>query len=91
MKFTLVAAALTLACSTAMAGGQGQGKGPQVDPNVAAAQGSFAAGSHANPTGIAHANPNSVLSPVPEADAVAMLVAGAAVVGGIALRRRNKK
>lgn len=32
-----------------------------------------------------------VTSPVPEADTLAMLVAGVAVVGGVLLRRRNKK
>jgi hypothetical protein len=32
-----------------------------------------------------------VVSPVPEADTWAMLVAGVAVVGGVLLRRRNKK
>lgn len=89
MKFAIVAAALAFSCSTVLAAGQG--KGPEIDANVAAAQGSFAAGSHANPTGIEHANPNSVLSPVPEADVLTMLAAGVAVVGGIALRRRNQK
>jgi hypothetical protein len=89
MKFAIVAAVAALSCSTVLAAGSG--KGPEVDPNVAAAQGSFAAGSHANPTGIDHANSHSVLSPVPEADALVMLVAGAAVVGGVALRRRNQK
>ena len=89
MKFAIVTAVLALSCSSVLAAGQG--KGPQVDPNVAAAHGSFVAGSHANPTGITNANVNSVLSPVPEADAVAMLAAGVAIVGGLALRRRNKK
>lgn len=89
MKFAIVAASLALSCSTVLAAGQGSSHAQ--DPNVAAAQGSFAAGSHANPTGIANANPNSVLSPVPEADAMAMLAAGVAIVGALALRRRNKK
>lgn len=89
MKFTTVTAVLALSCSTVFAAGQGSSQAQ--DPNVAAAQGSFAAGSHANPTGITNANVNSVLSPVPEADAVAMLAAGVAAVGVLALRRRNKK
>ena len=34
---------------------------------------------------------STVVSPIPEADSVAMLVAGVAVVGGIAVLRRRKK
>lgn len=48
----------------------------ELDPNVIAAQGSGTL---------------PVVSPVPEADSLAMLVAGVAVVGGLLLRRRNKK
>jgi uncharacterized protein YdeI (BOF family) len=89
MKFALIATALVLACSSAMAAGQGNGHGK--DPKTPPAQGSFAANSHANPTALLNANANSVLSPVPEADAMAMLAAGAAIVGVVVLRRRNKK
>jgi hypothetical protein len=49
---------------------------------------------HVNPNALVNASPNAAfnnVSPVPEADTVAMLVAGAAVVGAVALRRRNKK
>ena len=93
MKFAIVAASLALSCSAALAAGQGQGQGQGngQDPNAAPAHGSFTASSHANPMGIANSNANSVLSTVPEADTVAMLVAGVAVVGGLALRRRNKR
>ena len=82
MKFAFVAAALAVFSSAVFAEpGKDKGQGP--------AQGSFAAGSHANPIAIANANPHSVLSPVPEADSMAMLIAGVAVVGGLALRRRK--
>lgn len=47
----------------------------ELDPNVIAAQGGTL----------------PVVSPVPEADSLVMLVAGAAVVGALVLRRRNKK
>ena len=89
MKFAIVATASALSSSAAFAAGQGSSHAQ--DPNTAAAHGSFTASSNANPTGITNANVNSVLSPVPEADAVAMLAAGVAIVGAVALRRRNKK
>jgi len=89
MKFAIVAAALVVSASSALAAARD--KGPELDPNVLAAQGSFSAGSHANPMGIEHANAHSVLSSVPEADVLAMLAAGVAVVGGLAIRRRNRK
>ena len=89
MKLALITSALLFACSGAMAAGQGSSHAK--DPNSAPAHGSFVASSNASPTALVNANINSVLSPVPEADAVAMLAAGAAIVGAVALRRRNKK
>jgi LPXTG-motif cell wall-anchored protein len=53
------------------------------DPNVVAANGGV--------TVTVPTNTNPIVSPVPEADSVAMLVAGVAVVGGIAVLRRRKK
>ncbi|EFX61463.1 hypothetical protein DAPPUDRAFT_273289 [Daphnia pulex] len=76
MKFAFVAAALAAAVSSsAVFAAQNQ------DPNVTAAQVSLTAVTGTLP----------VVSPVPEADTLAMLVAGVAVVGGVLLRRRNKK
>ena len=48
---------------------------------------------HANDNGIMNSNPNSALhqtSMVPEADTIAMLVAGVAVVGVVVASRRKK-
>lgn len=82
MKFAIVAVVLALSSASALAEpGKDKGQGPS--------QGSFAAGSHANPIAIGNANSHSVLSTVPEADSVAMLLAGVAVVGALALRRRK--
>ena len=60
---------------------------------AALALSSFAALAAQDPNVIAVTVPttNTVVSPIPEADSVAMLVAGVAVVGGIAVLRRRKK
>ncbi len=84
MKYAIAAAVLAFSSSTVLAAGQV----PELDPNVVAAQGSFTEGSQTVPTGTL---PTSNSSPVPEADVLGMLAAGAAVVGGLALRRRNRK
>jgi len=84
MKFAIVAAVLALSSASALAE-----PGKDKDKGQGPSQGSFAAGSHANPMGIEHANSHSVLSTVPEADSMVMLLAGVAVVGALALRRRK--
>lgn len=86
MKFAIVAAVLALSSASALAE---PGKDKDKDKGQGPSQGSFAAGSHANPIAIGNANSHSVLSTVPEADSVAMLLAGVAVVGALALRRRK--
>lgn len=45
---------------------------------------------NANENALFNANVNAALSPVPEADTIAMLIAGVAVVG-VAVARRRKK
>lgn len=82
MKYAIAAAVLAFSSSTVLAAAQV----PELDPNVVAAQGSFTEGSQTIPTG---GLPTS--SPVPEADVLGMLAAGVAIVGGVALRRRNRK
>lgn len=57
-----------------------------VDPNVAAA-GSFAAGGSTNTSLPVETLPT--VSPVPEADALALWAAGLGVVGALVLRRRR--
>lgn len=88
MKFVVVAAVLALSSASVLAD---PGKGKDKDQGQGPAHGSFVANSHANSMGIDHANSHSVLSPVPEADTIAMAVAGLAIVGGVALRRRKQK
>lgn len=88
MKFVIVAAVLALSSASVLAD---PGKGKDKDQGQGPAHGSFVANSHANSMGIDHANSHSVLSPVPEADTIAMAVAGLAIVGGVALRRRKQK
>lgn len=89
MKFVIAAAVLALSSTAVLANngkGQGQGQGP--------VQGSLMSSINANGNALANANVNAAfnsVTPVPEADTVAMLVAGVAVVGAVALRRRNKK
>ena len=58
-----------------------------VDPNVAAAAGSFAAGGSTNTSLPVETLPT--VSPVPEADALALWAAGLGVVGALVLRRRR--
>lgn len=88
MKFVIVAAVFALSSASVLAD---PGKGKDKDQGQGPAHGSFVANSHANSMGIDHANSHSVLSPVPEADTIAMAVAGLAIVGGVALRRRKQK
>ena len=89
MKFAIAAAVLALSSASVFANngqGQGGGNGP--------VQGSIMASIHANGNALGNANDNAVfntVTAVPEADTIAMLVAGVAVVGAVALRRRNKK
>jgi len=90
MKFVVVAAVLALSSASVLAD-PGKDKGKDKDQGQGPAHGSFVANSHANSMGIDHANSHSVLSPVPEADTIAMAVAGLAIVGGVALRRRKQK
>ena len=88
MKFVIAAAALSLASMSVMAApgkGQGQGQGP--------VQGSLMSSINANPNALGNANVNAAfnnVSPVPEANAIAMLLAGAGVVGLVLARRRKK-
>jgi len=88
MKFVIAAAALSLASMSVMAApgqGQGQGQGP--------VQGSLMSSINANPNALGNANVNAAfnnVSPVPEADSIAMLLAGAGVVGLVLARRRKK-
>ncbi|WP_201748222.1 PEP-CTERM sorting domain-containing protein [Aquabacterium fontiphilum] len=85
MKFAIAAIVLAVSSSAVLAN-NGQGKGP--------AQGSLMSSIHANDNALLNANPNAAfksVTAVPEADTIAMLVAGVAVVGAVALRRRNKK
>lgn len=60
---------------------------------AALALSSFAAIAAQDPNVVAVTVPtgNPIVSQVPEADSIAMLVAGVAVVGGIAVLRRRKK
>ena len=93
MKFVIAAAVLALSSTAVLANngkGQGQGQGQGQGP----VQGSLMSSINANGNALANANVNAAfnsVTPVPEADTVAMLVAGVAVVGAVALRRRNKK
>ncbi|MEK8086089.1 PEP-CTERM sorting domain-containing protein [Aquabacterium sp. A3] len=45
---------------------------------------------NANDNALLNSNVNSAVSPVPEADTIAMLIAGVAVVGVVVARRRKK-
>lgn len=89
MKFVIAAAVLALSSTAVLANngkGQGQGQGP--------VQGSLMSSINVNSNALDNANVNAAfnsVTPVPEADTVAMLAAGVAVVGAVALRRRNKK
>ena len=90
MKFVIAAAALSLASMSVMAApGQGQGQGQGQGP----VQGSLMSSINANPNALGNANVNAAfnnVSPVPEADSIAMLLAGAGVVGLVLARRRKK-
>lgn len=78
MKRTLLALVCMASASLAWA---------SQDPNVVAAEGSFASGSSVSTTLPVSAPP--ILSPIPEPDAVVLLAAGVAVAAGVAWRRRR--
>lgn len=83
MKQVIVLALASMLAASAFAGGNGSFNDKKDNFNPTAFD-------HANEHGLMNSNPNSALSPVPEADTVAMLVAGVGVVGLVVARRRKK-
>ena len=84
MKQVIVMALASLIATSAFAGGDKDSFNDKKDNfNPTAFD-------HANENGLMNSNSHSALSPVPEADTVAMLVAGVGVVGLVVARRRKK-
>ena len=88
MKAVVFAAVLAIGCASAWAGK------PEGTPGKGPGTGGTTSSQHVNDNALLNANDHAsfkAVSPVPEAESVVLAIAGVAVVGVAAWRRRNRK